>query len=1124
MKKIMKKALSLALVLVMMLTLAPMTAKAATGEADDPYMLDTVNRLAVTVAPGETAWVKATDGSGKVTVGYATSADYMLMYGRMPVYPNVGGTAELQLTNYPDFSVYNPSETDSVTLYMVLEAGAGVTTGTWDNPEVVEFEYDMAETTATFEGGEDMPYFIQVEAPADGKLAITAYAEYVGADYVSYPVGYNLDVTNQRTCVQTSITDEEGYDTYNVKKGDIVLIAAMTSDHNSHYAVPGDLVVSAMFFGVGSSSNPEVIEDDGDYTATITNEYADYCYTYVAPANGTITVTMGANNTNGWTYLVEGTTSVGVINSVDGADKATGSVDVLEGTEVTIYISTYDPNAYAYPLGTVDWTFDFTPGEVEGPVVGESAENPNPLTNGSGTVTVAPGATYYFYHLPEDGEGTYTVSVEGATGFEVGLYDVPNAAQASMYADVNGVVEKDITTSKFAQYIQFHVVNNTNKEQTYNVSVVGAASTPGQDGPVDEVAVGTIENPAKLAANNMNTALYEYVSYYFEYTATKAGTLSVVANESLTQITDLRFDYSVSGPDNFTGAMYASLDLEVKVGDKVLIEVTSSNNAPQTGNVVLLASFTDKVVTPEKPGTDSPSVDNNKPGVNSPSVDNNKPGVNSPSVDNNKPGTSKPTYGEETKDGFFYNYKVLSGASYYIVELEPGYDVTLYEYTPITTGTYTFKVSNGTVGYYGTNVWFPFNEAELTSTVTVNYTDANLMSAIVLGFTGEDLTMVDVIREGDAKEESKLPEYTPVVSASTYVFLGNTADLEYVNVLDKTEDKAVLGKDGYYHLNTVDGPILLINLFDDVLSLGNATATGKVAVSIYEEGKVVGIYNYNNLIDTYAACADKTTGLYPLTAELMELYQVYGEQQEWYKETGYVGGQLKLGNAADAWMFACMYVPNAEDGTIVVPPVVIPPTVAVDNVVSGEVIDFWVQNAVASNNPSVAIPTTNNAITMIFNVSDLKDVESVDLNIEVNVKQDVEDETVAKNENITTDNFVLKIEFSHSGKLPGKATIQIAIPEAIAKDLQGIPLYYHKIMEDGSLKFICETELDENNKVAVTQDSCSDYVLLTEKFEEVVDPIVPDTGDATNFTLWISVLGLGVLAIAASLAMKKREI
>ena len=60
---------------------------------------------------------------------------------------------------------------------------------------------------------------------------------------------------------------------------------------------------------------------------------------------------------------------------------------------------------------------------------------------------------------------------------------------------------------------------------------------------------------------------------------------------------------------------------------------------------------------------------------------------------------------------------------------------------------------------------------------------------------------------------------------------------------------------------------------------------------------------------------------------------------------------------------------------------------------------------------------------------------------------------------------------------------------------------------------------------------CSDYVVSAEIPAEELPPagegtVAPGgtgTGDATNFALWIAVLGLGIAAIAGSVVMKKRE-
>ena len=127
----------------------------------------------------------------------------------------------------------------------------------------------------------------------------------------------------------------------------------------------------------------------------------------------------------------------------------------------------------------------------------------------------------------------------------------------------------------------------------------------------------------------------------------------------------------------------------------------------------------------------------------------------------------------------------------------------------------------------------------------------------------------------------------------------------------------------------------------------------------------------------------------------------------------------------------------------------------------------------------------------------------------------LKDETVAKNDKITADNFVLKVEFSHDGKLPAEATITIPVPVAYANKT----LYYYEILADGTLKYVCDAPVDANGNAKVTQDHCSDYVLLTEKV--VVES--PKTGDSANLVLWFSVFALGVVTIAGSVVMKKRE-
>ena len=84
---------------------------------------------------------------------------------------------------------------------------------------------------------------------------------------------------------------------------------------------------------------------------------------------------------------------------------------------------------------------------------------------------------------------------------------------------------------------------------------------------------------------------------------------------------------------------------------------------------------------------------------------------------------------------------------------------------------------------------------------------------------------------------------------------------------------------------------------------------------------------------------------------------------------------------------------------------------------------------------------------------------------------------------VTQDNFVMQVNFHYSGKLPGEANIKITV----GVDKAGMTLYYSKLCADGTIAFICSGVVDENGFLTVRQDSCSDYVLTTERVESVTE-------------------------------------
>ena len=641
------------------------------------------------------------------------------------------------------------------------------------------------------------------------------------------------------------------------------------------------------------------------------------------------------------------------------------------------------------------------------------------------------------------------------------------------------VVEVYVTATPSARGMVFFAVTNDNlQDLTIKFDVVPAGGEIGGEDEEDAV-LGSYGNPDTIGTGATDLAVVPGEAYWVVWTAAEAG---VVTLETTLEYAYVGADSVNGGYDYVSTATDTSVSVQVAVGDAVLFCASHGE-----ANVIPVNVTFEKGAVIE---------------------------IEDDIVEE---------YGVEINETYFYNYSVLGLEPVWVFP-ESDYPVTLYTFTAEETGTYLITLSEESafVGYYGSNEWFPYDDAagagvEKTNTYVLNYTEAGRPALI--GISGTMATEVTIEKQGEAVE-NKIPEVYCSVSAETYVFTGNAADLTYVDIEDAKEDVAVLGKDGFYHLNTENGPILLVNLMDDVLSLGKATATGKVAITVDVDGDgaIDYIQNWNDALDAYVANLDTATGLYPLTEELMYIYRVYGEQQSWYKETGFVGGQLGLGNPADAWMFACMYVPNAADGTIVVPPVVVAPEQITDKVVNKDTLASIIEEAVKENRP-VVVPTTDETITITFEAADLENFKALDLNIEVTTTDDVKDETVAKNDKITADNFVLKVEFAHTGDLPAMATITIEVPAEYANQT----LYYYEITADGALKYVCDAPVDANGIAKVAQNHCSDYVLLTEKLVEKLPEELPTTGDSTNFVLWISILGLGVVAMAGSVGMKKKQ-
>lgn len=806
---------------------------------------------------------------------------------------------------------------------------------------------------------------------------------------------------------------------------------------------------------------------------TLNDTYDMYYYKWGATDNGVLTIEF-AKDTN----------CCSVANSTTGQK-------LLDSYEKTIYkVSVVKGNTYI--IGVTDTSskkLSFSATFEKGAVLeGSTPESAIALSAASSTVSLgASEMVYYKYVGNNTGYRVKFSRSQGREGFSVytknsktGQYTVENII-SSTGTNVNFKSEDGTIIFAIKETSGLSIKAKVDVTETGD-KIEDAPEAP----PV--ALVGTQDNPEVISSLGTVTCADCYnEAHWYKWTSNKAGVLTISVPASSTDVAVSV--YTVNGETVRTVTTSTSAAVQVAKNDIVIYYVRSFD--PDVTSLKVTTAVEEGAILPEQE-EESTFDDGEK---------NFEKSATAIVVGNNK----------------------LAASS--------SYPYTVYEFAPGAIGKYTFTTSDSKIGIVSnTGMWVDVGNPGEAYDPNMVPTQVVVENEIVWECTDAQQKIWIAVKADTneaninvSKEELvivEIPEKAYKATAHPYLFTGDANALVYVDVEDKKEDKAVLGKDGFYHLNEADGPILLVKLNDELLNLSKATETGKIAIVVYDkDGAIDYIYNCNDAIDAYVANMDAANGLYPLTEELMYIYQNYGEQQKWY--TNFLASSIDFKYPdSEGWMFACMYV--EED---MVPPIAIKKDVAKDNVISKKDLAEAIKTAKKEKRPLV-IETTVEGFYMTIEVDDLEDASAVALNIKVALNQNIEDKAVAAVKEITEDNFVLKVEFEHSGKLPGKTAMTIPVP---ADYQEGTELFYYEILEDGTLKFVDSGIVDANGKVTVTQDHCSDYVLLTEDLrteEELAEDLEesPKSGDSTNAILWMSILGLGVVAIAGSVVMKKRTI
>lgn len=305
-------------------------------------------------------------------------------------------------------------------------------------------------------------------------------------------------------------------------------------------------------------------------------------------------------------------------------------------------------------------------------------------------------------------------------------------------------------------------------------------------------------------------------------------------------------------------------------------------------------------------------------------------------------------------EAYVISDKALSEGSN-TVSLDSSAEYTLFAFTSDTAATYTFTASSGVqLANYGSS-FFPQNITvadgqTMTNTLSLTFTASGVTKLIgVYNPSGSSSSISLKVEQGADYVEYVVPLYTYENKATLSQFeVPSDAVLgSYIDVYSSTNHKAVKGSDGYYHLDSASGDILLVDL-DYAFKLSDALSGGRGIMYAYTtdaNGNQIK-YDIGNAIKEYEAVAD--SGLrYPLTEDLMFFYQDYAEGNGVYQ---YVLGSGY--NEETAWMYACLTMQVSSSSTEpTTPPAteLAAPVVSASNVASsGKIKLTWkaVENAV----------------------------------------------------------------------------------------------------------------------------------------------------------------------------------
>ena len=604
---------------------------------------------------------------------------------------------------------------------------------------------------------------------------------------------------------------------------------------------------------------PEIIEVEAEDTITTDGTGAAVEYVYNAPEAGTYVVTVTGATDSFGTSMLH---PMFGYEMPQYAMNGVLEIRVDADEDNKVFFKLFDEESQELAISIEK--FDTT----------GTMEDPEELELDVVTTTETTGESYWYKWTATEA-GTLVITIDKEACAELGWYmDVMINGDWST-TQSNSVNEEGVVEIEVAANDEVTLAVNT---FDWVEGTVKFTATCGE-GSGDETT-GTFDNPMDLIMlPDLNTAVLEDGQImFFTYTATENGTLMITmkteesTNGWLLNGYYNEFEYFVEDASSANeDSTLASVELNA--GDVVMIKVSTPDET--AGTVVFSAFFTE--------------------------------------------GEGRP----EGKEEFIASDVVLNLGENNVTH-DPNAETTGFEFAPEEEGTYKFEIAGDfLLGDWGT-VFFPQDKTE-NKTTTLEGTITSVGQSILVGVTGEGDCTITVTKVDS--ELTKEPEKTEIMYENKVdpmeFELSDDAEIEYVDVTDGKVETAVLGEDGYYHLNTVDGPILFVDLNSNILSLIEAYGYGQVKVTVVNEDGSYTTTNYYDAITEYYG-----TGMFcVLTEDLITIYKELGNDKGWYDAEKPLGNYLFQnviddGNGGvdyenipcdeNAWMFACAYVPATE--------------------------------------------------------------------------------------------------------------------------------------------------------------------------------------------------------------------